>query len=166
MITHEIKTTKSYPVTSYGGNTTPSSNRLKFGPGEHIVKSQQDLDKYLESMPWLKEDVIVTFKSNEHVKTLFTVHFIPEITRSYVLLPEVRFPRPGGIHPRVARLVCCNFNDTGESTWQRWDDVFDYRPLTEAEITEVIDDNVRNRIAAWKQANGYGQTTEQTPSPY
>lgn len=165
MITHEITTTKSYSVARYSGNTD-TSDRLRFGPGEHVVKNQKDLDEYLEKRPWVKEGVFITFKSNERIKTLFTLHFIAEIQRSYAALPEVRFPRPGGVHPKLARVVCCNFNDNGESSWQRWDDVEDFRPVDEKELVDVLDDNVRNRIEAWKKANGYGRQTEPAPSPY
>lgn len=177
MITHEIKTSSTYQVVTYGNGSGSTnlqqhySTRNRYAPSEYVVKNQEELDKYLNERPWLTEGSFVTHTSTESIKTIFTVHYIAEVQRSFNALHEVRFPRPGGIHPRLARLVCCSFNDKGETTWQRWDDVADIRPLTKFEMERWIDDNLRNRIQAWKAANGYGATeatssSEPTPSAY
>lgn len=169
MITHEIKQTKTYQVGSYNpvlpGDYSVPRNRL--GHNEHIVKNQEQLDAYLSTMPWVTEGTLCTYKSNDNVKSVFTMHVIVEVQRSYAALPEVRFPRPGGIHPRVVRLVCCSFNEhTGESSWQRWDDVADLRPLTEEECKRLVDDNLLNSIQKWWDANGYKEkAAEPAPSP-
>jgi hypothetical protein len=152
MLTHTIKISKDvqYPVVYRPGGYQPIP---QFGSKQQ-VNNQNELDEYLKTNPWIKKDTFLTFGHHSSVSDLTSVHFIADVITDFdQLLKPTQYTRD--LPPRLMRVVCCNINEHGLSTWDRMDNISGFRVMQQDEIDRIVNDHVRNRIQLWKEQNGY-----------
>lgn len=152
MLTHTIKISKDvqYPVVYRPGGYQP----IPQWGNKQLVNNQNELDEYLKNNPWVKKGTFLTFGHHTRVGDLHGMHFIADVTTDYDQLPKPT-PYTKDLPPRLIRVVCCNINEQGVSTWDRIDNITGFRVMDKDEQDRMINDHVRDRIQLWKKQNGY-----------
>lgn len=112
--------------------------------GVHVnrtqVRSQAQLDAFLELAPPV--DSYVVYKTTGEISGPWGFFYVLQVNNDYT---QMSFDYKG--HLKTHYIINCNH---ACHAIPRWDDILEYRLLTEAELAAHIDDKLRNHLEQFK----------------